>query len=75
MAFLQAPTPAEGLYLIEKCPDLLTVEADALLEKLVTQQQDEDMRHIIEHRRKLLTRCREEGIAAAFAELKNYQPP
>jgi len=69
MTFLQAPTPAEGLYLIENYPDLLTAEADALLEKLAIQQQDEDMRYVIEQRRRLLTRCREEGIAAAFADL------
>jgi tetratricopeptide (TPR) repeat protein len=68
IAFIQARTWSESQQLVEADRALMSGEADALLEQLAAQQ-DTDVQSLIEQHRVLLARCREVGIAAAFAEL------
>ncbi|MGB9724265.1 MAG: CpXC domain-containing protein, partial [Chloroflexia bacterium] len=70
--FIQADTWAESRRILEAHPELLSAEADALLEQLVQAalaQGDENARRIFEEHRALLRRCREVGIEQAFAEI------
>ena len=69
--FIQADTWDDSRRIVEAHPELLSDEADALLGQLVQAAQaqgDEDARRILEEHRALLRRCREAGIARAFAE-------
>ncbi|MEJ5241402.1 MAG: CpXC domain-containing protein, partial [Anaerolineales bacterium] len=71
-AFIQAKTWDESRRILEQHPELLTDEADALLEQLIQAakaQQDENARQLFEQHRNLLRRCREVGIEAAFQEI------
>lgn len=52
---------------------MLDGKADAVLEELVAVQQNDRARALIEQHRLLLARCREVGIAAAFAEQQENQ--
>ncbi len=70
LAFIQAPIWAESQRILEADPELLSPEADALLQKLAAAQQNENARKMVEQYRDLLARCREVGIAPAFAELQ-----
>ncbi len=70
-AFIQAETWDESRRILEQHPELLTDEADALLEQLIQAakaQQDENAQQLFEQHRRLLRRCREVGIKQAFAE-------
>ncbi len=66
--FIEAETWPESRRVLEVHPELLSDEADALLERLIQAQEDEDRRRILEEHRALLRRCREVGIARALAE-------
>ncbi|MDW8066035.1 MAG: hypothetical protein RMK32_10460, partial [Anaerolineae bacterium] len=69
--FIEARTRDESRRILEAHPELLTDEADALLGQLIQaarSQGDENARRVLEEHRALLRRCREVGIARAFAE-------
>jgi tetratricopeptide (TPR) repeat protein len=68
ISFIQARTWDESRRVVEADSELLGSEADELLKQLAAAQQDADARDLIEQHRMLLARCREVGIAAAFAE-------
>ncbi len=71
-AFIQADTWAESQRIVENHPELLTNEADTLLEQLVQaarEKNDETARQVFEEHRALLRRCRAVGVEQAFAEL------
>lgn len=70
-AFIQADTWATSQRTIEAHPELLSDEADQLLGQLVAiarQQGDAQAEGIFTEHRQLLTRCRQVGVEAAFAE-------
>jgi hypothetical protein len=70
MPFLQARSISEAKALVKQHPELLGPEADAFLQKA-----GDDPRVVImlESRRRLLARCRDIGIDAAFAEKESEQ--
>src|SRR6266700_2833271 len=71
-AFIEVETWPESKRLIEQCPELLSDEADVLLEHLIAvahEQSNPDGEHIFGEYRELLRRCRLEGVEAAFASL------
>ncbi len=68
--FIQASTWTESQRIVEQHPELLGDEADTLLGQLVEAargQGDEDAARVLEEHRALLRRCREVGVAEAFA--------
>jgi hypothetical protein len=71
VAFMQTPTWSASQQFLETHAELLAPESDRLLEQLALQVEDEQVRQSIAIHRQLLQRCREVGIAAAFAELMN----
>ena len=73
--FIQAQTLQVSQRFLEAHPELLQPEIDAVLLELVTEQEHEGARQTIETHRLLLQRCREIGIAAAFAEQGVGQDP
>ena len=69
-AFITAETWADSKQIVETNRDvLLTDAADEVLASLLEQYKDDEnaTRQLEEHRR-LLLRCRDEGIEAAFAD-------
>jgi len=66
VAFIQAQAWEEKKSLLEASPDLLSAEADTLLEELAAAQQEEGARRLIEQHRALLRRCRTWGIDPAW---------
>ncbi len=66
VAFIQAQAWEEKKSLLEGSPDLLSAEADTLLEELAAAQQEEGARRLIEQHRALLRRCRTWGIDPAW---------
>ncbi|HHH41554.1 MAG TPA: hypothetical protein ENK56_06070, partial [Chloroflexi bacterium] len=71
-AFIQADTWAESRSIVEQHPELLSDEADALLDQLIEAarvQGDESAQRTFEEHRALLRRCREVGVERAFAAL------
>jgi tetratricopeptide (TPR) repeat protein len=72
---IQAPTWQTSQQFLEAHPELLQSEVDAVLLELAAQQEHEGARKTIETHRLLLQRCREIGIAAAFAEQGAGQDP
>ena len=69
--FIGAQSWDESQRIVEANPDLLSDEADAALAQMIdvaSTQGDENAVRILEEHRALLRRCREIGIAAAFAE-------
>jgi len=75
VAFIQVQAWGEKKSLLEAFPDLLSAEADALLEELAAALQEEGARRLIEQHGALLARCREVGIEAAFADLQDAALP
>jgi len=73
--FIQAPTWQASQRFLKAHPELLQPEVDAVLLELAAQQEHEGARQTIETYRLLLQRCREIGIAAAFAEQVAEQDP
>ncbi len=70
-AFIQADTWDGSRRVVEQHPELLTDEAEEVLAQLVRlarAQGNEDAVQIFEEHRALLRRCREVGVARAFAE-------
>jgi CHAT domain-containing protein/tetratricopeptide (TPR) repeat protein len=70
-AFVRADTWLESQRIVEAYPELLSDEAQVWLGQLIAAaqaQNDANARAIFEEHRTLLQRCREIGIAAAFAE-------
>jgi CHAT domain-containing protein/tetratricopeptide (TPR) repeat protein len=65
-AFVNADSWAESRSVVEAHPELLTDEADALLAQLIEAQDDGRATRILEEHRRLLARCRAEGVDAAF---------
>ena len=68
LSFVQAKTWPESRRIVEEHPELLGDEADALLAQLLDAQENDGACRAVEEHRTLLRRCRETGIAAAFAE-------
>ncbi|HXF86237.1 MAG TPA: CHAT domain-containing protein [Anaerolineales bacterium] len=69
--FIQADTWAESQRIVKAHPELLEARTDILLEQLIQAargQGDENAVRLLEEHRALLRRCREVGIARAFAE-------
>lgn len=66
---LTAPIWADARRFLEQHPELLSDEADALLEQVVQSLEDAPQRQSIEEYRILLRRCHEVGVEAAFAEM------
>jgi tetratricopeptide (TPR) repeat protein len=71
--FINAPTWEASKRFLESHPELLQPEIDTLLQNLATQQEQDDARRIVEDHRRLLARCKDEGIDVAFAELQASQ--
>ena len=70
-AFIQADTWAASQRFIEAHPELLSDETDQLLGQLVAvacQQGDAQTEGAFSEHRRLLARCRQVGMEAAFAE-------
>jgi hypothetical protein len=70
-AFMQADTWAASQRIIEARPELLSDEANQLLDQLVAiarQQGDAQAESAFSEYRQLLARCRQVGVEAAFAE-------
>ena len=68
--FIRAESWAESQRILEQHPELLSDQADALLGQLLDAaraQNDEGAERILGEHRTLLRRCREVGIAQAFA--------
>lgn len=72
MAFVSAKTWEDWSHMVRsEAAILLSTEADALLGQMhEVARHDRELSAIIELRRSLLRRCREDGIAATFAHLK-----
>jgi hypothetical protein len=60
---------------LETHAELLQPTIDTVLQELAAQQENEEVRKTIEDHRLLLQRCREIGVAAAFAERVASQDP
>lgn len=72
-ALIQADTWATSQRIVEAHPELLSNEADQLLDHLVAlahQQGDAQAEGAFTEYRQLLARCRQVGVEAAFAEKK-----
>ena len=70
-AFIQADNWAVSQRIIEAHPELLSDEADQLLDQLVAiarQQGDAQAEGAFNEYRQLLARCRQVGVEAAFAQ-------
>ena len=70
-AFIFAETWDASRQVAEEHPELLGDEVDVLLGQLIQsarEQGDDDTLRVLEEHRALLRRCRETGVAAAFAE-------
>lgn len=72
MAFVSAKTWEDWSKMVRAEPELLlSSEADGLLAQMhEVAKHDPELTSIVELRRSLLRRCREDGIAATFAHLK-----
>jgi hypothetical protein len=70
IAFIQARTWDEAQQLVETHPHLLNTAADDVLRELAATQADAEAQMAIEQHRTLLARCRDVGVAVAFAELR-----
>lgn len=73
--FINAPTWRKAKHFLEEHPELLTNEADALLEALAAVQENDEVREQVAWRRRLLQRSRRIGIDQAFAELSLRPQP
>ena len=71
--FIDAPTWDISKSILESHPELLQPEADALLQNLALELEQDEARKVIEEHRLLLALCVEKGIDAAFAALKGWQ--
>ncbi|HEU4322911.1 MAG TPA: tetratricopeptide repeat protein [Roseiflexaceae bacterium] len=69
--FIELQTWDESQAFLEEHPELLSPTADSLLKKLAADQNDDRPREMMEIHRKLLVRCRDIGIEAAFKEFHN----
>ncbi len=70
-AFVAADTWDESRRIVEEHPELLSDEADALLGRMLEAEEvrrTSEVRRTLEKHRALLRRCREVGVARAFAE-------
>jgi tetratricopeptide (TPR) repeat protein len=66
--FAQAATWSQSKDVLERHPELLDDEADAILRTLASAQRDEDTRTLVEEHHALLHLCRVVGVERAFAE-------
>jgi hypothetical protein len=74
-AFIQADTWDKMRSILEKHPEMLGEEADALITRVIqgaARHGDRRAQRFLEERRALLRRCRAVGIPQAFAEI--YRP-
>ncbi len=77
-AFTRSESWVEAKRIVEQHSELLTDEAEALLDVLISRQDDQRAVDILLEHRRLLTHCRDVGIDAAFADRiagKNLTPP
>ena len=68
-ALIQAETWAEAKRMVEQHPELLSDEAEELLQHLLAAQADEQAARSLTGYRELLHGCRTEGMEATFARL------
>jgi hypothetical protein len=69
--FIQADTRSESQHIVGRHPELLSDQADAVLEQMIAaaqEQGDENAVRLLEEHRALLRRCQEVGVGQAFAE-------
>lgn len=66
--FITAPNWADSRRVLEQHPELLSDQADALLEQLAQAQENPQLRQMVEEHHALLRRCREVGVQLAFAQ-------
>ncbi|MBN2006174.1 MAG: hypothetical protein JXA21_22650 [Anaerolineae bacterium] len=77
-AFTRSESWIEAKQVVEQHRELLTDEAEALLDVLIARQSDQRAVNILLEHRQLLTHCRDVGIDAAFADRiagRNLAPP
>lgn len=77
-AFTRSESWVEAKHVVEQHSELLTDEAAALLDALISRQEDQRAIDILLDHRRLLTHCRDVGIDAAFADRiagRNLTPP
>ncbi len=75
VAFIQAETWGESQRIVEVHPELLSNQADALIEELAQAQDNENARRLVAEHKALLRRCREVSVAQAFAEMGKQSGP
>ncbi len=76
-AFIRCRTEAESQRVVEQHPELLSPEADILLEQRIVAAREQgraDIERLLAERRTLLRRCRELGVEEAFAEKTELSP-
>ena len=66
--FVQCNTWYWSRRTLEEYPELLTDEADEMMERFVEAQTDGGVRCYLQEHRRMLRRCREVGVEEAFAE-------
>lgn len=69
VAFIKTDNWNERRRIVEQHSELLTTEADALLQRLTRIQKDDSARQTIEFYRLILQHCRQFGIEATFADV------
>lgn len=69
-SFITSESVEESRRIVEQHPEVVGAAAEALLEKMAQAQESIEARRVFNEHRKLLRRCREAGIADAFAELQ-----
>lgn len=69
LSFVNARTRDQAQRIVEQHPELLRKDTQALLEQLEDAQEHAETIKLLRQRRKMLDRCREVGIAAAFASM------
>ncbi|ACL23623.1 hypothetical protein [Chloroflexus aggregans] len=67
VTLLQTQDVAQKRTIVENTPELLTDQADTLLEQIAKAQENPQARQLVEQHRVLLQRCRAVGVEQAFA--------
>lgn len=71
LALVEAPNWNETCHIVQRHPELMNNEADLLLQRLASLQNNELARQRVETNRIFLQRCREIGVETAFQELRD----
>src|ERR1019366_8426915 len=68
VSFVNAQTWDDSQRIVEQHPELLGKEAEAVVEQIEAEQHDAAAIRVVQKHRELLCRCRDVGVARAFAE-------